>query len=384
VYIRLLASLLLAAAMFVQPQEVLASALGGLNLWWRFVLPALLPFFILSELLMASGLVQFLGVLLEPLMRPLFRLPGAAAFVVAMGYTSGFPMGAVLTARLRQAGELTREEGERLVAFTNNPSPGFMFGAVASGMLGRPALGVLLASSVYLANLVVGFLLRYYRPPDPDVISRPNTAGLVAQWREVATRQQAQREALGQVLGNAVRQSVSTVLAVGGFIIFFAVLLRLLVVWRIIPALTQILGPLVPILSAPELEALLSGILEMTLGCQTAVNAFPTLSAQVAALAFIMGWGGLSVFAQVAGFSGGTDLRLNAYFSARILHAMLAAGLSQLFLHLVPIPASALSLPTLSAAEFWWQTWRLSSSVGLASFAFLLALGMLARVLRMP
>ena len=139
---------LLALGMFVYPQEVLSSAGGGLSLWWRFVLPALLPFFILSELLMAAGFVHFLGILLESFMRPLFHLPGKAAFVVAMGYTSGFPMGAVLTARLRQAGEITREEGERLLAFTNNPSPGFRFGAVASGMLGKPTLGILLASSV--------------------------------------------------------------------------------------------------------------------------------------------------------------------------------------------------------------------------------------------
>ena len=137
---RWLPVLFLAAGMFIYPQEMLSAATGGISLWWQYVLPALLPFFILSELLMAEGIVHFLGVMLEPLMRPIFRLPGKASFVVAMGYTSGFPMGAVLTARLRKEGALSREEGEHLLAFTNNPSPGFMFGAVASGMLGRPAL----------------------------------------------------------------------------------------------------------------------------------------------------------------------------------------------------------------------------------------------------
>jgi len=57
---------LLALAMFINPQEVVHSAGNGLSLWWNYVLPALLPFFILSELLLASGFVHFMGVLLEP------------------------------------------------------------------------------------------------------------------------------------------------------------------------------------------------------------------------------------------------------------------------------------------------------------------------------
>jgi len=93
--IKILPFLFLAITMFYYPQEVLKSATQGLNLWVNYVLPALLPFFIISDLLMKHGFVHFLGVLLEPLMRPLFGLPGKAAFVVAMTHTSGIPIGAV-------------------------------------------------------------------------------------------------------------------------------------------------------------------------------------------------------------------------------------------------------------------------------------------------
>jgi nucleoside recognition membrane protein YjiH len=59
--LRILPLVLLAAGMFINPQDVLSSAAAGLNLWWRFVLPALLPFFILSELLIGRDLSIFLG-----------------------------------------------------------------------------------------------------------------------------------------------------------------------------------------------------------------------------------------------------------------------------------------------------------------------------------
>lgn len=61
------------------PKDVFDSAVMGLNLWWNVVFPALLPFFILSEILMGLGVVHFIGVLLEPLMRPLFNVPGVGA-----------------------------------------------------------------------------------------------------------------------------------------------------------------------------------------------------------------------------------------------------------------------------------------------------------------
>ena len=95
----------------------------------------LLPFFVFSHVLIGLGVVHFLGVLLEPIMRPLFNVPGTGSFVLAMGLASGFPLGAVLTNKLRQDRLCSKVEAERLLSFTNTADPLFMFGAVAVGML---------------------------------------------------------------------------------------------------------------------------------------------------------------------------------------------------------------------------------------------------------
>ncbi len=78
------------------PQAALQASIRGLNIWWEVVFPSLLPFFIIAELLISIGVVKFIGVILEPLMRPLFRVPGIGGFVWAMGMASGFPAGAKL------------------------------------------------------------------------------------------------------------------------------------------------------------------------------------------------------------------------------------------------------------------------------------------------
>ncbi|HBV85826.1 sporulation integral membrane protein YlbJ [Desulfosporosinus sp.] len=373
---RVLTLSLLALGMFIYPQEVLSSAGGGLTLWWRFVLPALLPFFILSELLMASGFVHFLGVLLESFMRPVFRLPGKAAFVVAMGYTSGFPMGAVLTARLRNDGEITREEGERLLAFTNNPSPGFMFGAVASGMLGKPALGILLAGSVYLANLIVGFLFRFYRVT-PNSQQSSTFPSFKRAWREMKNAQNRDTRTFGQVLGDAIKQSTNTVLMVAGFMAFFSVILRLLNLWHIPLLLATIGHSIIRIIQIPVLQALFNGLFEMTLGCQEAIQALSLLDQQVALLSLLMGWGGLSVFAQVAGLISGTDLRFSSFLIARTLHALIALGLSQLFLFVAKVPASTIPVQLPDPSAYFWNTWHLSSYVFIGCMFLLVVLALI-------
>jgi hypothetical protein len=74
-------------AMVQYPKPTFDAAIMELNLWWNVVFPSLLPFFILSEILMGLGVVHFIGVLLEPLMRPVFNVPGIGAFALS---TIGF------------------------------------------------------------------------------------------------------------------------------------------------------------------------------------------------------------------------------------------------------------------------------------------------------
>lgn len=105
------------------PDETFQASLDGLKLWWDIVLPALLPFFIISEILMGLGVVHFMGALLEPLMQPLFRVPGVGGFVMAIGLASGYPIGAKITSRLREQNMLSKVEAERLVCFTNTADP---------------------------------------------------------------------------------------------------------------------------------------------------------------------------------------------------------------------------------------------------------------------
>lgn len=88
--------------MLIHPSSSLDAALRGLAVWWDVLFPSLFPFFVISEIMLGFGIVHLFGALLDPLMRPLFNIPGSGGFVAAMGYVSGYPVGAKLTAKLRE------------------------------------------------------------------------------------------------------------------------------------------------------------------------------------------------------------------------------------------------------------------------------------------
>ncbi|MBM7556426.1 sporulation integral membrane protein YlbJ [Halanaerobacter jeridensis] len=336
-----------------------SAAVEGLDTWWKIVFPALLPFFIIAEILMGLGVVHFLGVLLEPLMKPLFKVPGVGAFALAMGLASGYPIGAKITAQLRREQLCTQAEGERLISFTNTADPLFMVGAVAVGMFARPELGLVLALAHYLSCLAVGFIMRFYNPSTNDqttVAQENNTASNIIN-RAFKKLYQAQREdgrSFGQLLGDAIKEAVNTLLLIGGFIIFFSVLTQILADI----GFTKLLSILLSIILKPlgikktMILPLVGGLFEITNGSNLASQAAAPLNQQLVITSGVIAWSGLSVHAQVMTMINGTDLRIKPYLWARVLHGFLASIITYLLVGPANILGSQLLQPVTFSPQY--------------------------------
>ncbi|WNF35571.1 sporulation integral membrane protein YlbJ [Bacillaceae bacterium IKA-2] len=325
-----LSATIIAFSLMIFPKEAFEASMRGLTMWWEVVFPSLLPFFIVSEFLIGFGVVSFLGSLLEPLMRPLFRVPGVGGFVWAMGLASGYPAGAKLTARLRQENKLTTIEAERLVSFTNSSNPLFIFGAIAVGFFHNAALGIVLALSHYLGNFCVGLLMRFHGRSEEIHLTTDKKTKMSLKVAVDLLHQERLKDGrpIGKILGDAVQSSVHTLLLIGGFIILFSVLNRLLTLLDISTFLAFFVTVILAFFQIPnELSLpLISGLFEITLGSQMASNASTaTLFQQVVVTSFILAFSGFSVQAQVASILADTDIRFKPFFIARIFHGFFAA-----------------------------------------------------------
>ncbi|WP_417900649.1 sporulation integral membrane protein YlbJ [Bacillus haimaensis] len=323
---------LLALSLILNPQASFEASLRGLKMWWEIVFPSLLPFLIISELLIGFGVVAFIGVLLEPLMRPLFRVPGVGGFVWAMGMASGYPSGAKLTVRLRKDNEITAYEAERLVSFTNSSNPLFIFGAIAVGFFHNAKVGIILALAHYLGNICVGLVMRfhgpYYKGKKTERHSAVKKISLRRAFSELHQTRIKNQKPLGKLLGDAVLTSVQTLLMVGGFLILFSVLNSMLALIGITALLAGMLGLLLPLFQiSTELSIpLISGIFEITLGGKlTSEVMHVSLMDQIMITSFFLAFSGLSVQAQVASILAESDIRFKPFFLARIMHGCFAA-----------------------------------------------------------
>ncbi|MCL6453807.1 MAG: sporulation integral membrane protein YlbJ [Alicyclobacillus sp.] len=368
-------------ALVIYPKQGFEAGIEGLKVFWDIVFPSLLPFFILAELMLGLGVVRGLGVLLEPLMRPLFSVPGIGAFALSMGLAAGYPMDAVITARFRDQGLCTRIEGERLLAFTNTADPLFMIGAVAVGMFHSPAVGGLIAVAHYIAAFLVGVSFKLWGrgkaaeeraelEARTTPRERPRGNIFVRALREIVRARAEDGRPFGKLLREAVTESIMTLLMICGFIVFFAVMIEILR----LSGIMALAG--MPILAVYHLFGIhtglvnptLAGLLEIDIGtAQTAaVQAAPMLQ-RLALVSGIIAWSGLAVHAQVASVITNTDIRMSPYFLARFLHAALAAVITVILWFLgfgrvaakaaSAIPAFAAFHQAASGAPWWHVMW---------------------------
>ncbi|MRG85513.1 sporulation integral membrane protein YlbJ [Salinibacillus xinjiangensis] len=322
-------ALFLGFAIIQSPDQSLEASLRGLSLWWEIVFPSLLPFFITSELLIAFGVVRFFGVLCEPFMRPLFNVPGAGSFVWAMGMASGYPSGAKLTARLRQERQISKIEAERLVSFTNASNPLFIIAAISVGFFHDEQLGILLAVCHYLGNFFVGICMRFYGKREFHQPKKSRFSIKRAFYELHATRLRNNKP-FGKILGDSVINSLQTLLMIGGFIIIFSVINKLLFIADITPFIANIFNFIFSIFGLPDSLSIpfIAGLFEITLGAQMTAQTTTPLLQQIIIVCFILGFNGLSVQAQVASILAETDIRFFPYFIGRLLHGAFASILA--------------------------------------------------------
>ena len=115
--------LILTGMLLVYPKESLAFSLTGLQLWFNRMVPTLLPFMILSGIMIRLNLTEHVVKIISPVLTPLLRISLNGLYAVTIGFLCGFPMGARVIAQLYASHKLSRAEASYLLAFCNNIGP---------------------------------------------------------------------------------------------------------------------------------------------------------------------------------------------------------------------------------------------------------------------
>lgn len=351
-------------AMMAFPSVALNAAQKGIALWASSVLPALLPFFICANFMTELGLPAHIGRIFEKPFQKLFGAPGVSAFVFAVSITSGYPMGAKLIGDLGRSKAISRHDAKRMLTFCTTSGPLFMLGAVGAGMLVSPAAGAVIALAHYLGALLNGLLFRIFSLKKAGPSS------------ETPFRTAASKGSLLDIFTDSMITSFKSLGIICGYIVLFMMITDFIEFSGILDTLRTDYG-----------RGLIKGCLEMTVGCSGVAGSEElTLLYQCVFCAFLISFGGISVYAQSMSMLSGLNIRTAWYLAVKLCHGLLAAViawfLGPALLHIETLEAFSLKREEIvSGLGFFYQLLFSTKMVIMIVFLFLFTI-LLEKMLR--
>ena len=294
-YLLILLFVYLSALILTQSRRSADLALEGLNLWFSRMIPALLPFMILSGILMGLGLSDGFAALFSPFLRPLFSLSDSCLYCIVIGFLCGFPMGAKVCAQSYEEHRISRREATLLLSFCNNIGPVYFVGYVLRLFpVSHPGAALF---AMYGIPLLYGICLRrtLFRDVAPALGQKQKTRPLPS----------LSVSSLLQKMNDSIQTSLDAITVLGGYMIFCNLL------------------NLIPLHLLGETSALLpwcGPLLEITSG----ISRLDWAHRMTAFL--LLPFGGLSCIAQTYSCIRNTDLSLYEYLFHKVVQTMLTAA----------------------------------------------------------
>ena len=290
--------------LILDSRSAIQSAMEGIDICLRVVIPSLFPFFFLSAIIND----RLLGINLKVL-RPLTKIckiPAGSESLLILGLIGGYPVGAAGIQAAHHKGSLNRIQAIRMLSFCNNAGPAFLFGIIA------PVFdSTLTVWALWFIHIASAILVAVFIPSlETDSVNVIHTPSISPQL--------------------AMQIAIRNTTCVCGWIVIFRMILGFCQRWFLwlLPKSVQIL---------------IMGILELSNGC-LALSQIPCLGLRFLFAAIILSFGGLCVGMQTASVIG--TLPLKNYWYGKVLQTaitFLLAGTSQRFLF--PNDSAKIPLP---------------------------------------
>lgn len=273
----------------------------GIRIWATKVLPALLPFFILTKLLSYTQFISTFGRILTPITQKLYGVGGSSGYVFLMSIISGYPVGAKLLSDLYNENKISQKQAITITSFTSTSGPLFILGSVAIGLFTNVKLGVIIIISHYIGALLNGLIYRQRKTNNIETLNVKNT---------------------NNFLSDSIVSSITSIMSVGGFIALFYMLLQLLLSIHIFDPIIKMVAKL----GAPKniLTSIICGLIEVTTGAIYLSKESISIYILAPILTFMISFGGLSIHAQAYCFLKNFNMPYRLFFLQKLTQAIIS------------------------------------------------------------
>lgn len=299
--------------MFIFPYASYKGARSGLMLWFINILPTLLPFIIISNLIIRINLAEKISNVLYPFIGKLFRVSPNGCYPILVGFLTGLPMGAKVTADLVEKDKIDQKEGGFLLSMCNNASPVFIMSYIAINQLKMPKIRFYLFLIIFGSSIIGSVIYRAYKNRhDKRLHICSDTYNLAPS----PSRDYRSEKFSFDIMDKSIMNGFEVVTKIGGYIILFSFL-------------AQIINEIG--LNYALFKAIVMGILEITTGIDQICKIRMDNNIKIVLVSVLTSFGGLSGLAQTKSVLGESRLSIKTYLLVKLLCAFIAMLLSVLY-----------------------------------------------------
>ncbi len=303
------------------PVSTLNGAASGLLLWYNILLPTLLPFIILTSIIIKTQAFSILSKIIGPILGQLFHVSRAGSLAIIIGFLCGYPMGAKVIGDLYESHNISQKEAQYLLSFCNNTSPMFIISFFLLQILNDSTKLIPVLLALYVAPILMSVLMRhFYQIEHPST----NTCFYTNHTDDFSDNSNISKSKLNrrfsfQLLDEVIIESITLIMKIGGYVMIFSILINLC---------TTLILPHFPMLyyGVPMLE--ITNGLEMYQHMQ--LTPFTYLC-----MIFLISFGGFCAVGQTSCVLPSSDLKLSHYFIQKIITAIIAVIISLLYIVII-------------------------------------------------
>lgn len=303
--------------MILYPSASFKGATTGLLLWFHNVLPNLLPFIIVSNLIISLNIADKISAFFFPLLGRLFKVSKNGCYPIIIGFLSGIPMGAKATSDLVDKGKINHHEGNFLITMCNNASPMFIIGYIAISELKLPQIKYALFFIIYCSAIISALICRLIY----NKVIRPSNKFAYMKAQEIIVHDNTKHNRFSfELLDNSIINGFEVITKIGGYIILFSIIAQII----------SAIGP-----NTGFYKPFFMGIVEITTGINEITSSSLDIKTKIVLVATLTSFGGLSGMAQTKSVLGSTRLSIAYYLFSKIVNACITLLLTSIYVYLL-------------------------------------------------
>ena len=270
-------------------------------IWFKNIVPSLLPIYIIIDLLLNYNILNYLNPLLIVISK-IFKINNNSSIIFILSILSGFPSNSKYINTMLDNKLININDANKLLMFTHFSNPLFIINTIGINFLKSKKIGIIILISHYISNIIIGFINRNYN------INYLNNK-----------KYEYKNNNFINTLTNSIFNTLKILFLLYGIITIFMII-------------TSLINENIAL--NPIFKAILTSILEITNGIYNISNLNINIIYKSIMITFFLSFGGLCIHMQVFGILNNYKLNYLNYLISRIFHGIISSSLVYIILKL--------------------------------------------------